>query len=129
MNRTFFLLLLSWSVVLIPHSIYAGSRPELRLTNKTNVVISEIILVDLDKNQTSNHFLSLPPNSTTTVKLNRDSHRYDVIMIDVNRHSYGVKNRRFPSDKNQLEISHKDYIYEGIGSLIKRMFDSFSAGR
>jgi len=101
-------------------SVFASGKSDLLLINKTGSEIEEIIINDITGNKTESLYVVLNRNDITVVKIKLGNH-YDIIMVDVKGHQYGVKNRRYTRDSSEQQISHSDYIYEGIGPFFRRI--------
>jgi len=102
-------------------SLFAGGKAELGITNRTGALVEEIQIKETETGNVSSIYCALENNASTVIKIKRDVY-YDITLVDSNRHIYGITKRRWSIDNNTLEISHSNYIYQGLGGLLRRMF-------
>ncbi|MCL2793488.1 MAG: hypothetical protein FWD87_10425 [Spirochaetaceae bacterium] len=121
MKKTLLLVLLFISGILFSTPLFSFARTELRITNKTGVQVKEVIVIDLASRREKTHYVALGKNESTTIRIRRGV-RYDIFLVDVNRHRYEIRNRKWGSGRNVLEVSHRDFVHQDIFSTIRRIF-------
>ena len=101
-------------------AVFASGKADLTLINKTGAEIEEIIVHDITDNKTESHIVALGRGGSATVKVKKGNY-FNITMVDVNMHQYGIQNRRYLKDSNEQQISHYDYVFEGIGPFFRRI--------
>lgn len=120
MKKTLILTMLSLLAAFSCISAYAAGGIELQITNKTGKQIEEIMIIDTEANKTKIEPVNLINNSEATIKIKKRVN-YNIILIDVNQHHYGILNRHWNRNKNHVKISHFDFIHQSISDTFKRI--------
>ena len=120
MKRTSLVIALFLAGAVYSASLFAGGTTELSITNKTGALVEEIQIRETETGSIRSYYYTLENNAATVIIIKRDMY-YDITLVDANRHIYGVTGRKWDRGHNTLEISHSDFIYQGLVDLFKRL--------
>jgi len=120
MKKTLILSILSLASAFFCVSVFAAGGIELQITNRTRAQINEIMITDIKTNENRIVPVVLANNEIATIKLRKDFY-YNIKLIDINRHQYGILNRRWNAKTNQIQISHYDFIHQSIPDTARRI--------
>ena len=101
-------------------TVFAAGGVELKITNKTSVVIYEVNIKDIANDKTKTYNKVLQRDESMTIKVNKNN-RYSIVMVCANGHKYGISNRKFPNKFNEQEIKNRNYIFEDLESFFRRI--------
>ena len=121
MKRTALFFMIFLAGLVFSASLFAAGKTELKVTNKTGALVQEIKLTETDTGKIRSYYPQLENKTSTTVKIKKGTY-YDITLVDSNQHAYGIKRHKWERDFNEVEISHSDFIYQGVGDVIKRLF-------
>jgi len=119
-KMTILLILSLLSTTILCTKVFASGSVDLNITNRTSSKIDEIIIHDITDNKKIPYFITINPNESVKLKVKKDKN-YNVVLICVNKHKYGVQNRRFPRNSNDLIITNRNYIFENLESFFRRI--------
>jgi len=113
-------LILSLTSAFFCASVFASGGIDFQITNKTGAQINEIMVTNIETNESRTIPIVLANNETATIKLRKNIY-YNIKLIDINRHQYEIFNRRWNAITNQVQISHYNFIHQSISDTARRI--------
>jgi len=127
MKKVVLFLLLNILMIIFSFSVFAKGNKEtpppmlvLTIENNTGVLVTEIVVFEIDTNLRETYIRNFENNTTTEINIKKEV-LYGIILIDINERQYAKNRQAWDTDTDKIVFARRDILDRNIWDKIIRV--------